>query len=212
MLTEKIENRQGVMSDNAALYEMAMGFYLKYRETKWAQEDDPVLKAEAERKERDRRRDLVTVRLSSLVQKQARTIGPEAICRSTEAMLGIRQFLNSRGWSREEVDLALMQVIARAVYPFSELKTVRCLRDNSALLEMFKFDCRKVTKDALYKSAGRLWEVHREMEDFLHERVRSMFNLEEKILLMDISNAYMEGRMEDSQLCFYGCSMASTCC
>ena len=204
MLTEMIENRQAVMSDNAALYEMAMGFYLKYRETKWAQEDDPVLKAEAERKERDRRRDLVTVRLSSLVQKQARTIGPEAICRSTEAMLGIRQFLNSRGWSREEVDLALMQVIARAVYPFSELKTVRCLRDNSALLEMFKLDRRKVTKDALYKSAGRLWEVHREMEDFLHERVRSMFNLEEKILLMDISNAYMEGRMEDSQLCFYG--------
>ena len=103
MLTEMIENRQAVMSDNAALYEMAMGFYLKYRETKWAQEHDPVLKAEAERKERDRRRDLVTVRLSSLVQKQARTIGPEVICRSIEAMLGIRQFLNLRGWSREEV-------------------------------------------------------------------------------------------------------------
>ena len=69
-----------------------------------------------------------------------------------------------------------------------------------------------MTKDALYKSAVRLWDVHREMEDFLHERVRSMFNLEEKILLMDISNAYMEGLMEDSQLCFYGRSMASTCC
>ena len=204
MLTEMIENRQAVMSDNAALYEMAMDFYLKYRETKWAQEDDPVLKAEAERKEWERRRDLVTVRLSSLVQKQARTIGPEAICRSTEEMLGIRQFLNSRGWSREEVDLALMQVIARAVFPFSELKTVRCLRDNSALLEMFKLDRNKVTKDALYKSAHRLWAVHREMEDFLHERVRSMFNLEEKILLMDISNCYMEGRMEASQLCFHG--------
>ena len=36
------------MSDNATLHEMAMDFYLKYRETKWAQEDDPVLKAEDE--------------------------------------------------------------------------------------------------------------------------------------------------------------------
>lgn len=134
MLTEMIENRKAVMSDNAALYEMAMGFYLKYRETKWAQEDDPLLKAEAERKERDCRRDLVTVRLSSLVQKLARTIGPEAICRSTEAMLGIRQFLNSRGWSREEVDLALMQVIARAVYPFSELSL-----DENDELNIWKF-------------------------------------------------------------------------
>ena len=204
MLTEMIENRQSVMSENTALYEMAMDFYLKYRQTKWAQEDDPVLKAEAERKERERRRDLVTVRLSSLVQKEARSIGPEAVCRSTEAMLGIRQFLNSKGWPREEVDLALMQIIARAVYPFSELKTVRYLQGNSALLEMFKLDRRKVTKDALYKSAVRLWDVHREMEDYLHDRVRSMFNLEEKILLMDISNAYMEGRMEGSGLCFHG--------
>ena len=65
-------------------------------------------------------------------------------------------------------------------------------------------DRRKVTKDALYESARRLWEVHSEMEDFLHERVRSMFNLEEKILLMDISNAYFEGRMDGSKLCFYG--------
>ena len=83
MLTEMIEHRQAVMSDNASLYELAMEFYLKYRETKCAQEDDPVLKAEAERKERERRRDLVTIRLSSLVQRHVRTIGPKAICRST---------------------------------------------------------------------------------------------------------------------------------
>ncbi len=69
---------------------------------------------------------------------------------------------------------------------------------------MFKVERRKVTKDALYQSAQRLWEVHREMEDFLHERVRSMFNLEEKILLLDVSNTYFEGRMEASKLCFHG--------
>ena len=204
MLTQMIEQHQAVICDNRMLYELAMGFYLKYRETKYAQDDDPVLKAEAERKDRERRRDLVTVRLSSLVQKQARDIGPEAICRSTAQMLKIRDFLNARGWSREQVGLALMQIIARAIYPFSELKTVRCLRDNSALLEMFKLDREKVTKEALYQSAVRLWEVHREMEDFLHERVRSMFNLEEKILLMDITNTYFEGRMEHSKICFHG--------
>lgn len=204
MLTQMIERHQAVICDNRALYEMAMDFYAKYRETKWAQDDDPVLKAEAERRERERRRDLVTVRLSSLVQKQARTIGPEAICRSTVQMLRIREFLSSKGWEREQVDLALMQIIARAIYPFSELKTVRYLKGNSALLEMFKLDRRKVTKDALYQSAQRLWEVHTEMEDFLHERVKTMFALEEKILLMDITNSYFEGRMEDSKICRHG--------
>ena len=204
MLTVMIEQGQSVMSFNSALYEKAMELYVKYRESKWALENDPVLREEAARKERERLRDCVTIRLDSLTQKRARTIGPEAICRSTACVLGIREFLNSKGWSREDVDLALMQIIARAIYPFSELKTVRCLQGNSALLEMFKMDKARVTKDALYESARRLWEVHKDMEDFLHDRVRSMFNLEEKILLMDISNAYMEGRMEGSMLCFHG--------
>ena len=31
-----------------------------------------------------------------------------------------------------------------------------------------------------------------------------MFNLEEKIILLDISNTYFEGRMEDPKLCFHG--------
>ena len=204
MLTVMIEHGRRAMSFNPVLYEMAMEFYVKYRETHPAEDYDPVLRAEAERKEASRRRDLVTISIKSMVQKEARTIGPEAICRSTVQMLKIREFLSSKGWSREQADLALMQIVARAIYPFSELKTVRCLRDNSALLEMFKLDRKKVTKDALYQSAIRLWEVRREMEDFLHERVRSMFNLEEKILLMDISNTYFEGRMEHSKICFHG--------
>ena len=204
MLTVMIERGERPLSFNASLNELAMEFYLKYRESRPAAEFDPVLRAEAERREAERRRDLVTIRLSSLVQKQARTIGPEAVCRSTLSMLKIRDFLNSRGWSREQVDLALMQIIARAIYPYSELKTVRYLQGNSALLEMFKLKHRKVTKDALYQSAERLWEVHREMEDFLHERVTNMFHLEEKILLLDITNTYFEGRMEDSKLCFHG--------
>jgi len=204
MLTVMIEQGRRAMSFNPVLYEMAMDFYVKYRETHPAEDYDPVLRAEAERKEACRRRDLVTISIKSMVQKEARTIGPEAICRSTVQMLKIREFLSSKGWSRDQADLALMQIIARAIYPFSELKTVRCLRDNSALLEMFKLDRKKVTKDALYQSAIRLWEVRREMEDFLHDRVRSMFNLEEKILLMDISNTYFEGRMEHSKICFHG--------
>lgn len=204
MLTLLIEHHQSVLSDNKTLYEMAMEFYMRYRETKYASEDDPVLRAEADRRERERRRDLLTVRLSSLVQKQSRTIGPEAVCRSTLCMLEIRSFLRSKGWSHDEVELALMQIIARSVYPFSELKTVRYLHENSALLEMYKLDRKKVTKDALYRSALRLWEVHRELEDFLHDKVCSLFNMEEKILLFDITNTYFEGRMKGSQLCFHG--------
>lgn len=46
MQTQMIEHRQSVISYNVVLYEKAMELYLKYRETKWVQEDDPVLKVE----------------------------------------------------------------------------------------------------------------------------------------------------------------------
>ena len=75
-----------------------------------------------------------------------------------------------------------MQIIARAIYPYSELKTVRYLRENTALAEMFGIPKEKITKDALYESAKRLWDEHRGLEDWLHDRVCSMFGIEEKIL------------------------------
>ena len=52
-------------------------------------------------------------------------------------MLDIRKYLTSRGWKRDQINFALMQIIARAIYPYSELKTVRYLRENTALAEMF---------------------------------------------------------------------------
>lgn len=205
MLTEMIERGQSVMSDDKQLYEDAMSFYVKYRGSKYALENDPLLRHERERKEAERRRSLITVRLDSLTQHEARTVGAENLCASTLRMLKIREFLYMQGWTRKQADLALMQIIARSVYPYSELKTVRWLRENSALAEMFKLQGEKdITKDKLYQSAHRLWDVHERMEDWLHGRVCDMFNLDEKILLFDITNAYFEGRMDDSDICKFG--------
>lgn len=60
---------------------------------------------------------------------------------------------------------------------------------------MFGIPKEKITKDALYESAKRLWNEHRGLEDWLHDRVCSMFGIEEKILLFDITNSYFEGKM-----------------
>lgn len=204
MLTEMIENGQHIITDNPKLRQAALDFYLKYRESDYARENGPMLREEALRREREQRKDLITVHIDSLTQREARTIGPEALCHSTLKMLQIGKFLYAKGWSRDQVTLAMMQIIARSIYPYSELKTVRYLKENTALAELFKFSKVKITKDALYRSALRLWDVHRELEDWLHQRVCNMFQLEEKILLFDITNAYFEGRMENSDLCRFG--------
>ncbi len=204
ILTRMIETGQAELCENQALYEKALEMYAKYRESRYARENDPRLKAELERKRRENMRDAVTVKINTLTQHEARSVGAENLCRSTLSQLGVEQFLYSKGWNREQVSIALMQIVARAIYPYSELKTLRYLRDNSALAEMFHVSRNNITKDVLYKSARRLWDIHTEMEDWLHSRVCDMFHIEESILLFDISNTYFEGRMEDSEICAYG--------
>lgn len=204
MLTDMIVRGEHVTHENGALREKALEFYVKYRESRYARENDPVLRAEYERAQAERRRSMVSVRLDSLTQHEARCIGRENVCASTFRQLDVRGYLRSRGWKGEDIDLALMQIVARCIYPYSELKTVRYLRENSGLREMFHIPERMVTKDALYRSALRLCGESRGLEDFLHRRVCSMFDIEEDILLFDITNTYFEGRYEDTEICMYG--------
>lgn len=204
MLTTMIEKGQSVMCDNRKLYEEAMSQYVKYRNSRYAQENDPRLIAERKAREEEERKKAIAVKLDTLTQHEARIIGCENLCNSTMQLLEIRKYLHSKDWTREQIDLAIMQIIARAIYPYSELKTVRYLQENTALAEMFGIAKEKITKDALYQSAKRLWAEHKGLEDWLHDRVCSMFGIEEKILLFDITNAYFEGKMENSELCLYG--------
>ena len=134
----------------------------------------------------------------------ARAVGAEHVCHTTLQRLGIQSFLKGLGWSKEKIDIALMQVIARAVYPYSEFKTAKYIRENSAVCEMFGLNPDKITKDTLYKSSHDLYKVHREMEDYLHKRVCTMFGIEDRILLFDLTNTYFEGKMEDSKICKRG--------
>lgn len=204
MLTTMIEKGQSVMCDNPKLYGEAMSLYVKYRSSRYAQENDPRLIAERKAREEEEHKKAIAVKLDTLTQHEARIIGCENLCNSTMQLLEIRKYLHSRDWTREQIDLAIMQIIARSIYPFSELKTVRYLQENTALAEMFGVAKEKITKDALYQSAKRLWAEHKGLEDWLHDRVCSMFGIEEKILLFDITNAYFEGKMENSELCQYG--------
>lgn len=205
LLTEMINEGTFRLCDKQKLYDAAVGFYGKWlEEKKEAQERADKLAEEARRKAEEAKEIKVSIKLKSLHPEMSRAIGAEHVCLDTVKRLGIREFLESRGWGREKVDTAIVQIIARAIYPYSEYKTVKYLRENSAVCEMFGLNPDKITKDTLYTSAHSLWDVHKEMEDFLHRRVCSMFDIDERILLFDLTNTYFEGRLEDSKLCHRG--------
>lgn len=184
-----------------------MRLYNKYRDKEKPAKtaSEKLTEAAKEQKEEDLRSQCwMNVDINSLRITKPRQIGAEHVCAHTASLLGIKDFLDAKGWSREDRNIATLQIIARAIYPYSEYKTVSYIHENSALCEMFGINPKKVTKDKFYKSALRLYDVHEEMEDYLHERVCSMFSLEESVHILDITNMYVEGQHLESKLFRYG--------
>lgn len=144
------------------------------------------------------------VNLSTIKNTSAREVGAERVCLETLRRLGIEIFLRKKGWKDNDVSLAMMQIASRAIYPVSELKTVAYMKENSAMCELLDIDPESFNHRHLYRSALRLYELHEELEDWLHSRVCTLFDIKDEILLFDLTNTYFEGRMEGSHIAKYG--------
>jgi transposase len=202
-LNDMVLRNQYPLCDNPQIVSLARHYYQKMVDSNRivsVKETEAVNQKEAD----VRRQEEISVKLSTLTNISPREIGPEHVALSCLERLKIDKFLTHKGWSANEIKLAKLQIAARSLYPYSEYKTVRILRDNSALCELLGIAPQTITKDKLYQSACRLYELHYELENWLSNQVRSLFGLENKILLFDLSNTYFEGRMQGSSLAKYG--------
>jgi transposase len=148
--------------------------------------------------------DWETVDLATLRNKDAREIGSEWLCKQAFDQLRISGFLQKQGWDEETISLAATHIISRAIYPASELKTVSFIKENSAISEITGFEKEKVTKDLLYKISHRLYAIKTSLEYHLSKRTNELFDLEDKIILYDLTNTYFEGRMQKSKIAKFG--------
>lgn len=148
--------------------------------------------------------DWETVKMSTLKNKDAMEIGAEWMCKQAFDQLGIGDFLSRQGWSDEKISLAATHIISRAVFPASELKTVSWIKENSAVCEITGFDKEKITKDSLYGISHKLYSQKSSLEKHLSKRTNELFDLEDKIILYDLTNTYFEGRMQHSEIAKFG--------
>ena len=144
------------------------------------------------------------VDIDTIVHTNVREIGAEWICYNTWNKLKLTEFLQLKGWDEAEIKLAATQVISRAVYPASELKTSSWIKENSAVCEVTGYDMEQITKDKLYNSALKLYGVKDDLEKHLSQRTNEIFELNDKIILYDLTNTYFEGRKLHSSLAQFG--------
>lgn len=160
---------------------------------------------------KNRRLDIVSVvqqermiNADTMQHSNVREIGAEWMCYHAWNELQLTEFLLSEGFSEAQVRLAATQVISRAVYPFSELRTSRCIKDNSAVTELTGYDLNSLTKDRLYAGALDLYTIKDRLEKYLSRRTNELFDLQDKIILYDLTNTYFEGEKRNSALAKFG--------
>jgi len=144
------------------------------------------------------------VYVDSIKNKNVRELGAEWLSLQALQQLKIDSFLKSKGWSEPQINLAFTQIISRAVYPASELKTSKWIKENSAVCELTGYSVEQITKDKLYASALNLYAVKNELETFLSTKTNELFDLQDKIYLYDLTNTYFEGEKRKSQLAKHG--------
>ncbi|GHT42599.1 transposase [Bacteroidia bacterium] len=160
--------------------------------------------AEAALKSERKARGIETVDLNSFHNKDIREMGAEWLCLQACEQLQLSACFSSRGWNQDDIRIALTHIVSRAVYPVSELKTVSWIKENSSLSELTGMDAGQLTKDRLYQISHRLYKEKQGLESYLSRRTNELFELEDKIILYDLTNTYFEGRMKDSKLCRFG--------
>ena len=126
------------------------------------------------------------------------------MCLQTVRQLQIDRYLETHGWSDEDRDLALAHIVCRTVYPASEWKTLRYIKENSSICELLGLDTDKITKDRLYKTSLRLYAEKEGLEKHLSHKTNELFDIQDKIIIFDLTNFYYEGEMRKSALARYG--------
>lgn len=142
--------------------------------------------------------------VSTLKHTDAREIGAEHLCHETIKRLRIGEFLQKQGFGEEEASLAVTQIAIRATHPASELATARWIRNNSDICRLTGYDADRITKDKLYKSAIRLFDVREELMAHLSSWTKELFDYDDNLILYDLTNTYAEGRYDGSQVWDYG--------
>lgn len=163
-----------------------------------------VLVEKREKKVLRRGKDLQMIDLNSIRNKDIREIGAEWLSYQAMRQLHIDPFLDNLGWSEEQIRLAQTHIISRAVYPGSELETTRWIRENSAVCEITGYDIEQITKDRLYAISKKLYAEKEALEQHLSVRTNELFDIQDRIILYDLTNTYFEGRKQGSKLAKFG--------
>jgi transposase len=148
--------------------------------------------------------DYATIDLNSVEDEETRTVGAEHVVYETIKQLGIDRKLKELGLNRHQVAASLGVIAGRMIVPGSERATHCWLQNVSALDELMGVDFSNLSLDRVYKVSDRLLKHKESLEEHLRRTEGQLFALEEKIILYDLTNTFLEGTGKYNPKARYG--------
>jgi len=148
--------------------------------------------------------DYARVDLNSINNELPRTAGAEHVVYETIKLLEIDKKLVDLGLKSADIAAVIGVLCGRMIVPGSERSTHYWLQNISALGELIDFDFSLVTMDRLYKASDHLLKHKEKIEDHLRKVETGIFDLEEKIILYDLTNTFFEGTGKYNPKAKYG--------
>ena len=205
ILTLRVENANNVLVDFPISDDHIINQHVdEYYNRLVAEKRIDILVDKPKKKPYAKGKDLEIIDLNSIRNKDIREIGAEWLSYQATEQLQIRTFLEGQGWADQDIRLAQTHIISRAVYPASEFETYRWIKENSAICEVTGYDIEKITKDRLYSISKKLYTQKESLEQHLSLTTNELFDIEDKIMLYDLTNTYFEGRKQGSALAKFG--------
>lgn len=137
--------------------------------------------------------DYQVVDVNSTENEEPRSVGAEHVVLETIRELGLDEKLLEMGFSRPWKDVAISVIAGRLINPCSELSTHWWLRYKSAIDELMGTDFSLLPQDRVYRAADKLLKGRDELEEYLSCKEKTLFNLQETIVLYDLTNTFLEG-------------------
>jgi hypothetical protein len=131
--------------------------------------------------------------VDSIENELIRTIGAEYISWSYFKKLGLDECLRECGFTKREIEVATLLIIGRMVSPGSERHLHYWAQNQSALCVLLDTDFNELSLNTLYSVCDKIHKNKEYIEKHLREKERDLFGLDEKIILYDLTNTFLEG-------------------
>jgi transposase len=157
---------------------------------------DKIIRNRSKQDTNIRNTDYQNIDCNSFEQSDIKSIGGEHVCNEIWKELGIDTFLAEKhGVGPQQLLYFKTLIFSRLLYPTSERKTVFWAKEKSAIHELIKGP-HTFTLPTLYRSLDHLHKYHCELEQYLSMKENTLFDLDNTIMLFDLTNTYFEGQCQ----------------